>query len=320
MGYRQTVTTDQQDCPYQRTTVPGRGGDLTVGRWGKGPHIVVASHGITANHMSWGLVGQKLVDATDGEASLVAIDHRGRAGSAALPGPFGLDTHADDLLAVLDSLELDSAHLTGHSMGAFVVALAAERHTERVEQLVLVDGGLPFQIELPADMDTEQAVGAVIGPALARLDQRFQTEDDYVDFFVQHPAFQPPANQWWPAAEAYVRYDAVTVTTDGGHIRSSVNKDAVIADGGAAITDPESSSAIERITNPSTLLWSPRGLLDQTPGLYPQTQITETAARLNHLHPHLVEDTNHYTILVGDQGADAVVAALAAMLFNEPLV
>ncbi len=282
-----------------------------MGRWGTGDHIVVASHGITANHMSWDLVGRKLVESTEGDVSLVALDHRGRAGSADIPGPFGLGAHADDLMSVLDSLGLASAHLAGHSMGGFVVALAAERHLDRVEQLVLVDGGLPFEIDLPPDIDPEQAVGAVIGPALARLDQRWGNEDEYVDFFVQHPAFQPPANQWWPAAEAYVRYDAAH--DSDGQVRSSVNKDAVIADGGAAIIDPESSSAIDRIANPTTLLWSPRGLVDQTPGLYPKAQIVEATARLPHLCPELVDDTNHYTILVGDGGADAVASALAAL-------
>ncbi len=320
------MTSNTAEIAYTRGVVPGQGGDLTFGRWGTGNQVVVASHGITANHLSWDLVGRRLATETDGAVSLVAIDHRGRAGSARLPGPFGLAAHADDLIAIMDGLELDSACLVGHSMGGFVAALTAEHHADRIEQLVLVDGGLPFQLDLPADIDPEEAIGAVIGPALARLDQRWDTEDDYVQFFVQHPAFQPPSNQWWPTAEAYVRYDAVLDTTidsavdtaldaaaGASRVRSSVSKDAVVVDGGAVITDPESSSAIERIANPTTLLWAPRGLLDQTPGLYPATQIASAAGELPHLHTELVDDTNHYTILVGDRGATAVAKTLAAL-------
>ena len=288
---------------YQRIDVPVEGGTMVAGRWGNGGRVVIASHGITANHLSWQRVGQILVERSDGELNLVAVDHRGRAGSAELAGPFGLSRHADDLIAVLDHLGLTSAVMAGHSMGGFVVALAAERHPTRVDELLLVDGGLPFPLDLPADIDPDTLVRSVIGPALDRLDQRWPDVESYLDFFRAHPAFQPP-NRWTPTVEAYVRYDAV-VGADG-LIRSSVNKDAVLVDGGAAVTDPDSFSAIFRIDQPSTLLWAPWGLLDQEPGLYPADSIDTAAAELTHLEVVLVEDTNHYSILIDDLGAVAV--------------
>ncbi len=45
---------------------------------------------------------------------------------------------------VLDHLGLDRAVVVGHSMGAFVTALLAARHPDRVERAVLVDGGFAF--------------------------------------------------------------------------------------------------------------------------------------------------------------------------------
>lgn len=289
---------------YQTFEVPVSTGTITVGRWGTGERLVVASHGITANHRSWRRVAELLT--ADDDLSLVAVDHRGRAGSAATPGPFGLTTNAADLIAVLDHLGHTTAILLGHSMGAFVAALAAEHHPDRVERLVLVDGGLPLPLDLPADADVETVVQSVIGPALDRLDQRWPTEDDYVAFFAAHPAFQPP-NEWTATVEAYVRYDAVS-GPDG--VRSSVSKEAVLADGGAAIVDPDSSSALTRIETPTILLWAPRGILDQTPGLYPEDLVEEAAGRLPHLDTRLIADTNHYTIAVGDAGAAAVADAV----------
>ncbi len=202
-------------------------------------------------------------------------------------------------------------------MGGFVVAAAAEHHAERVGDLVLVDGGVPFPLELPpdADADVEGVVQSVIGPALDRLDQRWPDEEAYVDFFRAHPAFQPP-NRWTPTVEAYVRYDA-TPTPDG-QVRSSVAKAAVLDDGGAAIVDPEGASSIERIGNPAVLLWAPRGILDQSPGLYNEEQIAEVSGQLGHLRAQLVPDTNHYPLLVDDVGADAVVTALLASLGPAP--
>lgn len=292
---------------YERIEVPVDGGTVTAGRWGSGERVVVASHGITANHLSWQRVAELVVDRSDGAWGVVAIDHRGRAGSASTPGPFGPSAHGTDLVAILDHLGLDRAVMAGHSMGGFVVAAAAEHHPDRVERLVLVDGGVPFRLDLPPDADVEAVVQSVIGPALDRLDQRWPDEEAYVDFFRAHPAFQPP-NRWSEAAEAYVRYDA-TATAEG-EIRSSVAKGAVLSDGGAAIVDPGSASSIERITTPTAWLWAPRGILDQSPGLYPEDQVAEVTTRLDHVEAHLVPDTNHYTILVGDVGAVAVAEAI----------
>ncbi len=292
---------------YQRLRVPVDGGSVSCGRWGTGEQIIIASHGITANHLSWQRVGELVAERSAGRVSLVAIDHRGRGGSADTPGPYGLATHGDDLMAVADHFGVASTVLVGHSMGAFVVAVAAERHPERVDRLVLVDGGLPIPFDLPPDADVEAIIQSVIGPALDRLDQRWPDEDAYVDFFRAHPAFQPP-NTWTDTVEAYVRYDAIA--TKEGEIRSSAVKEAVLVDGGAAIVDPEKASATERLATPTTLLWAPRGILDQTPGLYTEALIDDAVDRLAHLDAHLVADTNHYTIAVGEHGAAAIADSI----------
>lgn len=299
---------------YQRFGVAVDGGELTVGRWGHGDRVALASHGITANHLSWQRVGELVVELSDDNVSLVAIDHRGRAGSADVSGPFGLARHAEDLLAVLDHLGRDSAVLAGHSMGGFVVATAAERHGARVEALVMIDGGLPFPMEVPPDADIEMVVKAVIGPALDRLDQRWADVESYIDFFVRHPSFQPP-NVFPDAARAYVAYDAVVA--DDGRVRSSVSKTAVLEDGGAAIVDPDSARPIERITTPTTMLWAPRGMLDQTRGLYPPASIDAAEEALAHVCSAMVDDTNHYTILVGEHGAAAVADAILAACLTD---
>ncbi len=265
------------DVNYERVSIPVTGGSIAAGRWGRGDNIVVAAHGITANHMSWQRIAELVVERSGGATSLVAVDLRGRAGSADTPGPFGLAAHADDLMSVLDHFSLDSAVLTGHSLGGFIVAVAAERHPSRVDRLVLVDGGIPFPGELPADADVETIVQAVIGPALDRLDQRWPNEEAYVDFFRAHPAFQPP-NEWTDAVEAYVRYDAVT--TPEGEIRSSCSKEAVLEDGGEAIVNPEAASAIARVTTPADFVWAARGLFDDEPGLYPADYLTDVCEGL----------------------------------------
>ena len=62
------------------------------------------------------------------------------------------------------------------------------------------------------------------------------------------------------------------------------------------------------------LLWAPRGILDQSPGLYHREQIDEVTGRLDHLQAVLIPGTNHYTILTDDVGAGAGAEAVLAAI------
>lgn len=290
--------------PPELLSVPVRGGDLTVACWGRGPNVVVAAHGITANHVSWAAVANELGD----DVTFLAPDLRGRGGSAELPGPWGMRTHADDVIAVLDHVGVERTVLAGHSMGAFVVAMAAERHPDRVSRLVLVDGGLALPIEWPEGLTSEQKVGAVIGPALDRLGRTFPSPEAYLEHWRPHPAV---AECWGPLVEDYLRYDIHRV---GDGWRSKVSREAVIADGTDTIEDPTSATALERIDVPTRLLLATRGLLNQTPGLYPPEVIATVADRLPHVTPSVVDDINHYAIAMDPRGAAEVAAAIRHQL------
>ena len=54
-----------------------------------------------------------------------------------------LDTHADDVLRLLDRAHLTSATLVGHSYGGMVVAAAADRAAGRISRLVHLDAFVP---------------------------------------------------------------------------------------------------------------------------------------------------------------------------------
>lgn len=280
------------------------GGDLVVGRWGTGRIPVLASHGITANHRSFAEVAHQL-RARGAETSVYAVDHRGRGGSAHLPAPFGLEAHARDLIAVADHLDVAEMVLVGHSMGAYVVACAAELEPERVRGVVLSDGALPIPVRLPDDADIEEVVRSVIGPALDRLDMTFGSPEEYVAMWREHPALG--GEYFSDVAEAYVRYDLVR---EGDRWRSPVNRAAVLEDGKSVMVDEGSRTAVARLNLPTTLLWAPRGLLDQEPGLFPPEIIEEVVPTLPHVEARLVDDTNHYTLVFSEHGARAVAEAI----------
>lgn len=277
--------------------VPVDGGPLRVLRFGTGPRIAVAAHGITASAMSFGAVARQLPE----DWSLVAVDLRGRGASAGLPGPYGIDRHAADLSRVAEHLIAEhpgvgSVALAGQSLGAYVALRAAARRPELFDRLVLIDGGLPLPVPPGADLD--HVLDVSIGPALARLRMTFPTEQAYLDFFRAHPALSAA---WNDDVEAYVRYD---LTGPPGALRSRVNEEAVRADGRELLAEADSfGTDLAGLTMPTLLLTAPRGMFGEPPGMQPEPLVgywRQQAPRLRH---ELVEDTNHYTILFADRAA-----------------
>ncbi len=68
----------------------------------------------------------------------IRYDERGFGGTPA-PGPFDYWDLADDAVALLDWLDVESAVFCGMSQGGFLSLRAALRHPERVHGLVLID-------------------------------------------------------------------------------------------------------------------------------------------------------------------------------------
>ena len=279
----------------ERIDVPVEGGTLAAYRWsGDGP-LVLAAHGITSNHRSWGLVAEAL----GGEATLVAPDLRGRGRSNELPGPYTVARHADDCAALLDHLGAADAVVAGHSMGGFVATALATRHPEKVRAVVLVDGGPPLHV--PAGVDVDDALAATLGPAMQRLDMTFADRGAYRAFWQQHPSF---AGIWSAEIDAHVQHDLIGEEPE---MRSSCVKEAVRVNGRELLADEGVRLAIRDVSCPLVMLWAPRGMVDDPPGLYVEE-------RLNGLEHECVTDTNHYSILLGAPGAKRVAAAIRRAL------
>lgn len=275
--------------------VPVSGGDLAVFRLGGGPPVV-AVHGITSSSRAWLAVARALA----GRASLLAVDLRGRGHSNALPGPYGLRAHVADLVAVLDALGLERAVLAGHSLGAYVVARFAVEHAERTQSVVLVDGGLA--IPGTEGVEPQQFADAFLGPALARLQMRFSSADEYQRWWRRHPALGDLSVEDDDLL-AYATHDL-----DDG--RPAVREEAVRAD----VLGLVDTAYAHQLAVPATMLVAPRGLLDDPHPMQPldaaQAWVAEDPARRS---AQLVEGVNHYTLTLGSAGAAAVADAIATV-------
>ncbi len=283
----------------RRLSVPG--GSLAVGVWEAVQEpsrpTVVAIHGITGNHRCWPYLVEKLP-----ASRVVAPDLRGRGGSAGVVGPFGMARHADDVVAILDALDVASAVIVGHSMGGYVALVTADRHEDRVRSLVLVDGGLPL-----GGHSTEERLAEVerVTSGLAnRLAMTFPSVESGVQFWRHHPAFEA---SWTPLAEDYARYDL------GGRpprLRSRVTAGSVMADSKDVVDGDALAGALKRLRHPTQWLIAPRGLLDDVPPLYPPPAVVHWHEMYPQIEIRPVNDVNHYTIVMGEEGGQAIGSAV----------
>ncbi len=205
---------------YHSLDAPVRGGALAAGMWepdGEPAATVLAVHGITATHQAWPMVAGALDD-----MRVIAPDLRGRGHSATLPGPWGMNQHADDLARLLDATGQDRVIVVGHSMGAFASVMFAHRYPDRLAGLLLVDGGLP--LPLAESTEGDDSTLRRLGPAAQRLSMTFPSREAYREFWRDHPAFR---DDFSDVVRNYVDYDLVG---EAPTLRPSSSLEAVAAD------------------------------------------------------------------------------------------
>lgn len=292
--------------------VPVAGGPLTVAVAGPGEPgaapLVLGVHGITGSHRLLAAVARHLAAR---DITFLVPDLRGRGASAGLPGPFGLDVHVADLVAVLDYWEAGRAVFAGHSMGAYIVARLAAAHPARCAGVVLIDGGIPPRGTLTADPDA--VLEAVLGLALARLRMEFGSPEDYRDFWRRHPAF---TRRWNADVQDYVDYD---LHGPPGALRSKVVESAVRADGRDVLDSAAAWDAVAAAPEPMVVIRAPRGLADDPNPQVPEAVIGEAKRTVPAMRDVLIGDTNHYLIVLGEREAAAVAAEIARLAVPDQL-
>jgi lipase len=280
--------------PDAKILVPVVGGDLAVFRYGpEGGKPILAIHGITSSNRAWQWLSNSVVPHG---YTLYAIDLRGRGDSNALPPPFGMASHARDMVAVLDQLAIATIDVIGHSMGAWVAIALLRIAPERISRTVLIDGGII--LPLPPGFSVEEFLPLLLGPAIARLDITFQSRQEYQEFWKSQPAF---ARGWSPGLDEYVNFDLRGVPP---LLHASTNKKAVVDDSIDEFGNDLIENTLRHLKNEVLMLRSVRGLQNQESPLYPETLLKETLLNYPKIALITVPDTNHYDILLNQDNAD----------------
>jgi lipase len=303
-----TVLDDQRVTGLQvtreaRGRVPGDGIEMAYGFWPGVGRPVIALHGVTASYINFIGVAELLA----GRRPLLAVDLRGR-GDTDKPetGPFGMAQHADDVAAAMASFDLDGCIVVGHSMGAFVALALADRHPALVAGLVLVDGGLP--LDPPPGIAPEQMLDVALAPQMARLRTTFESFEAYLEFWRALPPFE--GGRWNAWVEAYLRYD---LGGEAPTLRPKASEACVRGDFLDTLKADELRRRVRGIAVPTRLLRAEEGFNPGQPPLLPEELVRRELAGVSTVTDVLVEGSTHYTIALGEAGAQVVADSIVAL-------
>jgi pimeloyl-ACP methyl ester carboxylesterase len=189
------------------------GKELAVEVEGDGPAVLLV-HGLGGTSNFYQVQADALVD----RFRVIRVDSAG-AGRSPVADGISVESHADDLAAVLAELGVDSAKVVGHSMGTLVVRALAARHPATVSGLALLgavrepaEAGRQAQRDRAAvlrEKGTAAVAPAVVANAVSETTRRDRPE---VAAFVRELVMRQDA-------EGYARNcEALAAATDPGPI------------------------------------------------------------------------------------------------------
>ena len=137
---------------------------------GAGP-LVILQHGILLDARSWKQSG--ITDALSDRFRVACVDSLGHGLSdkPADPAQYGQAQRAGDIVAVIDDLGCERAHVVGHSMGGWIAVGVAKFHPARLASLVVggwdLLGGVPRSKTGPLTFESLMMFASSIAPEAA---------------------------------------------------------------------------------------------------------------------------------------------------------
>jgi len=259
--------------------VKGDGIQIQLAVWEGNGKPILCIHGLTANWRFWDCLAHALAL----HHRVIAMDLRGRGLSDKPPTGYSVEHHCKDVLSVIQDQDLKRPVLMGHSLGAFISLVFAAQHSQRVDKLILVDGG--------GKLIEEQMAKVFVGikPSLDRLGKIFPTFDDYISQMKQAPYLQP----WNAFMETYFQYEVEKV--EGG-IRSRVHPKH-IEEEAVNLRKENPTQFYSKVQCPTLILRATKGMLAKDDLVLPAEVAEQMVRGIPNARCVELEDTNHYSIL-----------------------
>jgi 3-oxoadipate enol-lactonase len=151
--------------------------------------IVVLNNGIFMNAGSWAFQ----MPVMKKRYRVLSYDMRGQGQSEHPEGDYTMELHADDLNALMDALNIPSAHMVGTSYGGSLNMVMALRHPARCKSLCIICS-IPKSDPLSAGQFERWRRAAMLGDGELFFDLVYS--DVYSEQFLRdHPDLIPTARQ-----------------------------------------------------------------------------------------------------------------------------
>jgi 3-oxoadipate enol-lactonase len=190
------------------------GTELHYERAGEGEPLLLIQ-GMSANHKAW---GQAFSSGLERNFEVIAFDNRGMGLSRPVTEAFSIAEMAADTAALLDALEIESAHVLGISMGGMIAQELALANPGKLRSLTLgctYCGGEGSQLMDPADFQgLVEAMGSGDAQRVFRamyelnLSPGFRAEESrYADFTAMAEALPAPRETIGLQVQAITAHD-----------------------------------------------------------------------------------------------------------------
>lgn len=239
---------------------------------------IIATHGLTGNHKQF----QHYQAALSGNYRFISYDVLGRGNSDSASDDTSIDTHAHDLLNLIDTLEIKDPILMGYSMGAYICAIAASK-LSTVKALILLDGA----------GDADDTSRQLVLPSLTRLENEYRTVDAYVSKVEK--LYTNLKVNWTDTIVETVKYDLKEVSNGWTH-----KSDYTLTKQDFESFYTFKPEEIFKDINVKTLLFIATGTIGNKAALFQESGYE----RIQHIIPTIkthVTTVNHYELVFNEQ-------------------
>lgn len=213
---------------------------------GVGPPLLLVA-GLASDSQSWLPVSELLAK----HHRVILPDNRGVGRTTPQTVPTGIEPIARDCLALLDHLEVDRAHLLGHSLGGTIALHLAARHPQRFDRVVVAASGVVSTPRVRAVLRDLVELREAIGPRALWFKMLFHWLFAPA-FFVEparvNAAAMLSANYAYPQSDASFRAQVEAFEAYGGppDLRA-IDKDVLVLCGSEdiLITPHESAESLK---------------------------------------------------------------------------
>lgn len=254
-----------------------------VVQWGASGPPVLCVHGLTANAFCF----QASADDLARDHRLIAYDLRGRGDSDKPASGYSVPTHAADLAALIDTLELERPIIIGHSLGALISLYFAAHYPDKLSKLILIDAGAPLPWETPE----EQPLW--LTASIGRLGLPIPSFEDYIARLKMAPFL---GSYWNEYIDMYFQHDVRKL--DDGSVVSKTYREGIIEEGERYL-EAAPAEQWEHVRVPTLLLRAGQGMFSEDDQLLPVESANAASQAIPDCRYVNFPTLNHYTIIFG---------------------